>query len=396
MKIGIIAFSQKGISLGEKIALKFGGEAVLSGRDADRKKWTEEGFREKDALIFVGATGIAVRTIAPHINHKTVDQAVIVIDELGTFVIPVLSGHIGGANELANDVAGYIGATPVITTATDINGVFAVDTWARKQGMRVLNPERIKDISAKLLSGNEITVGCEDEIEGELPKLVKLIKTADIGEIYKNKSVKYYCFGKKADDREFRNEAGLCVKHGKSNETMPAEKGSSSADPGSSEKNSDLLSEIDVLVSYSRCDESIKSGALILVPRILTLGIGCRRGASLETVEKVFADFLDTSGIYREAVSAVASIDLKKDEAAVIEFASRLKLELKTFSAGELSGADGAFTASEFVKSTVGVDNVCERSAVYAAGNGAELIAAKYARDGVTFALAKKPFKPHW
>ncbi len=362
MKIGIIAFSQKGISLGEKIALRFGGEAALSGRDADRKKWTEEGFREKDALIFVGAAGIAIRTIAPHIKHKTEDPAVIVIDELGTFVIPVLSGHIGGANELANDVAAYIGATPVITTATDINGVFAADTWARRQGMRVLNPERIKDVSAKILSGNEITVGCEDEIEGELPKLVKLIKTTDISDIYRDKSGKSYCTLKKTDDMEFCN----------------------------------ILPEIDVLISYSRCDESIKSGALILVPRILTLGIGCRRGTNLETVEKVFADFLEASGIYREAISAVASIDLKKDEAAIIELANRLGLELRTFSAVELSGAEGAFTSSEFVKSTVGVDNVCERSAVYAAGNGAELLAAKYARDGVTFALAKKPFKPHW
>lgn len=359
MKIGIIAFSQKGISLAEKIAPGFQCEAVLSGRDADRKKWTEDGFREKDALIYIGAAGIAIRSIAPHIKHKTEDPAVIVIDELGTFVIPVLSGHIGGANELAEEVAAYIGATPVITTATDINGVFAVDTWARRQGMKVLNPEKIKDVSSKLLSGKEIAIGCEDEIEGELPELVKQIKIADISRIDSDKPEKGYY-----------------------SETETEGIG--------------LLDEIDAIVSCGRLDYASSMGALMLVPEILTLGIGCRRGTKLETVERVFADFLEVSGIYKEAISVITSIDLKKDEVAITEFAKKLKLGFKTFSAEELGRVEGDFTASEFVKSTVGVDNVCERSAMYAAGEGAELIAAKFAREGVTFALAKKQFKPRW
>ena len=98
----------------------------------------------RDALIFVGAVGIAVRAIAPHCRNKAVDPAVVVLDECGHFAVPILSGHLGGANDLARALAAVCGAVPVITTATDANGVFAVDAWARHQNCAVLEPGRIK------------------------------------------------------------------------------------------------------------------------------------------------------------------------------------------------------------------------------------------------------------
>ena len=90
-------------------------------------------FAQSDALVFVGAVGIAVRAIAPHCRSKATDPAVVVLDECGRFAIPLLSGHLGGANDLARRLAKACGAVPVITTATDANGVFAVDEWAKHQ-----------------------------------------------------------------------------------------------------------------------------------------------------------------------------------------------------------------------------------------------------------------------
>ena len=115
--IHIISFTDKGQRLAEKIA----GE------------WTRDSFSKGNALIYIGAAGIAVRAIAPFVRDKAVDPAVIVIDETGKFVIPILSGHLGGANVLSSRIADEIGAEAVITTATDRNNVFSVDDWARAQ-----------------------------------------------------------------------------------------------------------------------------------------------------------------------------------------------------------------------------------------------------------------------
>lgn len=101
----------------------------------------------------MGAVGIAVRAIAPHCKSKATDPAVVVLDECGRFAVPLLSGHLGGANALARALAEACGAIPVITTATDANGVFAVDEWAKAQGCAVLEPERIKLVSGALLAG---------------------------------------------------------------------------------------------------------------------------------------------------------------------------------------------------------------------------------------------------
>ena len=111
-----------------------------------------------DAVIFIGAVGIAVRSIAPYIKDKFCDPAVLVIDELGRYVIPLLSGHVGGANELANYIGGALSAAPIITTATDINGTFAVDIFAKKNNLFISSRKLAKDVSAALLDNNCIDI----------------------------------------------------------------------------------------------------------------------------------------------------------------------------------------------------------------------------------------------
>lgn len=125
-----------------------------------------------DALIFIGAVGIAVRAIAPHCKSKATDPAVIVLDERGRFSIPILSGHLGGANDLAKKLASICGAVPVITTATDIEGVFAVDEWAKAQNCHVLEPGRIKTVSSTLLAGKVVYYDSQWKITGTQPKNV--------------------------------------------------------------------------------------------------------------------------------------------------------------------------------------------------------------------------------
>ncbi|SFC55007.1 cobalt-precorrin 5A hydrolase [Butyrivibrio sp. YAB3001] len=120
-------------------------------------EWTSENFKQGNILVFIGALGIAVRAIAPFCKDKTKDPGVIVVDEKGTFVIPVLSGHIGGAVSSAKELAAIIGAMPVITTATDVRGEFAVDVFAKENNLGINDMKRARKFTAKILAGEEAT-----------------------------------------------------------------------------------------------------------------------------------------------------------------------------------------------------------------------------------------------
>lgn len=179
-EIRLIAFSGKGLALARQLAQALHGEAVHCGGEHPLDRWTAEAFSEADALVFVGAAGIAVRAIAPYVRSKTTDPAVVVVDECAHFAVPVLSGHLGGANELAQRIGALTGAVPVLTTATDANGIFAIDEWARRQGCRIVNPQSIKGVSAKLLAGKQISLGTDWPVAGEPPRGVTVTESGGL------------------------------------------------------------------------------------------------------------------------------------------------------------------------------------------------------------------------
>lgn len=170
MNVRLLAFTEQGFALAKDLACGLDGEAARCGENCSLSHWTAAHFPTADALIYVGAAGIAVRAIAPHIKSKAADPAVVVVDETARWVIPVLSGHLGGANALANRIAALCGATPVITTATDLHARFAVDLWAKRQNCAVLEPGRIKDISARLLAGDTVEYESDWPIAGDPPQ----------------------------------------------------------------------------------------------------------------------------------------------------------------------------------------------------------------------------------
>lgn len=333
MKVSIIAFTDNGMEIAYKLSNSLSEindvDFTRCGKGA-LSTWTEEHFSTNDALIFVGAIGIALRAIAPYIKTKTKDPAVVVVDELGQFSIPILSGHIGGANELALQISKILNAIPVITTATDINNVFAIDTWAKGQGLKISNPECIKLVSSKLLKGESVHIKSDYPIQGNLPNNV------------------------------FLNDLD-----------------------GSDEKNNDY----DVIISHNDFSD-YGNDTLLLVPQIITLGIGCRKDISFEAIENSILNILKSENYHILALKAMASIDKKANEKGILEFAEKYDLPFNTYGADELNSLEGDFTKSDFVKSVVEVDNVCERSAVFESkGN---LIRRKDTCDGagVTIALA--------
>lgn len=173
MSRAYLAFTAKGEALAHRLAEALPGSVSRCGGDVTLKDWTAEHFAQDEALIFVGAVGIAVRAIAPHCRSKAADPAVVAVDEGGNFAVPLLSGHLGGANALARALAKACGAVPVITTATDVNGLFAVDLWAKAQNCAVLEPERIKHVSGALLAGQTVRYWSPWPVAGETPAGVK-------------------------------------------------------------------------------------------------------------------------------------------------------------------------------------------------------------------------------
>lgn len=165
-----LAFTDTGLALAKRLADCLPGSVSRCGPGGvSLAAWTSAQFVQSDALIFVGAAGIAVRAIAPHCKSKTTDPAVVVVDECGQFAVPLLSGHLGGANDLARAIAAVCGAVPVITTATDAHGLFAVDEWAKHQNCTVLEPERIKLVSGKLLAGQTVLYWTDFPVMGTAP-----------------------------------------------------------------------------------------------------------------------------------------------------------------------------------------------------------------------------------
>ena len=165
MTVAVIAFTRRGAELGRKLAAALGGALYAPARfaaDAGAEPvpalaaWTAAQWGRAEGLIFVGAAGIAVRAIAPHIKDKFTDPAVVSVDEEGRFAVPLLSGHVGGANELALRVAELTGGQAAVSTATDVNGLFAVDVWAREQGLAITDRALAREVSAALLEGKAV------------------------------------------------------------------------------------------------------------------------------------------------------------------------------------------------------------------------------------------------
>ncbi|MDD2959055.1 MAG: cobalt-precorrin 5A hydrolase [Lachnospiraceae bacterium] len=298
------------------------------------KEWTKQQFSNRDVVIFVGAAGIAVRSIAPFLQSKATDPAVLVADEKGTFVISLLSGHIGGANELCSQLAKRLQAIPVITTATDLNGKFAVDVFAKQNGMWIDDMVCAKEISAAILYGEKIGFSSDFPVTGSLPEELQ------------------------------------AVQNGKTE---------------SAAKTEDCY---EIHITWDASKKSVPGcRRLCLVPKTIVLGVGCKKGKTEAELEKAVLDTLHDRKISIHAVKKICSIDIKAKEAGLLEFCEKYHLAFETYPADALRKVKGEFSASEFVSSQVGVDNVCERSAVLGSGGG-QLIQRKKACGGITVAAA--------
>ena len=325
MKLAVICFTKKGALIGRRLYtyLKAQGadcEACVPERfleedwkadgmkgrgEVSLKQWSGRQFSDRRAMIFIGAAGIAVRAVAPWLKDKLADPPVIVIDETARFVIPLLSGHVGGANALACELAAFLGAVPVITTATDRNGLFAVDLFAAGNGLALTDRKAAREISARILEGKMVGFVSDFPTDGVPRGCVPSWQEYTIWITIKDRLPK------------------------------------------------DVPQGIRVLR---------------LVPGAVTLGVGCRKGVPFLVLKERVDVCLKEAEIAPEAVKRLASVDRKKEEPAILQLAKERGLDLCFYTAEELALVPGDFKESEFVRETVGIGNVCERAACVGGG----------------------------
>lgn len=344
--IHIISFTKNGAMLGDRICGSLSQNAgcehcakYRNGSEYTLGEWTRERFKKGNVLIFIGACGIAVRAIAPYVESKDKDAAVLVVDERAGYVIPLLSGHMGGANDAARLVAEITGAVPVITTATDINKKFAVDVFASRNGMKLSDLKKAKEVSADILDGMVVDMHAGDGV--------------------------YFDDG--------------------------VENGRAAGDSAINGNAADGSMAQGIILHKSDTNVIISDKTLQLYPPALILGIGCKRGKNADELESFILSELCQNSLALPSVFCAASIDKKADEAGIIALCEKYGWEFKTFSAKTLMRQEGEFAKSDFVSKAVGADNVCERAAMAAGAD--ELLVRKTCKDGMTLAAGRRKIK---
>lgn len=319
----VIYITNRSRKLSEKIKILFPEADLLRYNSAVIKQMWDT----KRLLIFIMATGIVIRSISPLIKNKKTDPAVLVIDEQGRYVISLLSGHLGGANIFARQVANFLGAQPVITTASDINELTPIDVWAHDNNMIIENPEELPSISTKLLN------------QGYL-------------KIYEERTMELPDEFLRVDEPE---KADILI----TNKQNP----------------------------YKGIDTTPLFRQLIIRPKNLVLGLGCNSGTTCEEIDSVVTTVLRDNNMSLDSISCIATIDIKAFEKGVVEYAERYRFNIKTFTADEINTVNGIEKSDAVFKAT-GAFAVAEPCSILASGHG-NLVIKKQKRGNVTIAVAE-------
>ena len=334
MKMAILSVSKKGYDLSFKLKELLDKDSTIIKCDIyhkDVKNTFNLLFYEYDAIIAIMASGILIRSISHLIESKTTDPAILNIDDNGKFVISMLSGHLGGANKLTAKIADLIDATAVITTSTDINKKLGIDVLARDLYLSIDNTKEILHFNKSILEGKEVSFTVNSN--GNYDYLFEYLNNNTL-----EMDVSIY-FSTRINEGEIE----------------------------------------------SKCDNH----TIILKPRSIVFGIGCRRGKSCEEINEAIDVVLKDLNIHKSRINMLSSAEIKKDEKGILDLAEKLDIpvnfvgldKLRLFESGDIQKSD-------FVMSKFGILGVCEPSALITAGFESELIYKKTAFDGVTVSVA--------
>lgn len=373
MKIAVISVTKSGEVIAEKLKHKLDIDLYSKEwiKDFSIKEVAKKAMEEYKAIMFISSTGIAVRAIAEHIKEKDKDPAVLVIDSCSKFVISLLSGHLGGANELTLIVSEILSSTPVITTATDNLGVVAPDMIAKNNDLVIDNLKDAKEIAALLVDKKK--VGFVD-LKGQIPMpkgYTGEIENVD-GLVYVTNNLQEHIDNYFFRDKERNNyEENNIVED--SSEILDEVVGKTKNNGTKQDKS-------------KRVDKLKGKPVLKLIRKSVVLGIGCRKNFNAEEMKQNIKGLLMEKNIDERSIKYIATVEVKKDEEAIIKLSEYFGCELKIFSLEEIKKVHQKYEGSDFVEKTIGVRAVSEPCVELM---GARLITDKVKINGMTVCVGE-------
>jgi cobalt-precorrin 5A hydrolase len=315
------------------------GVVLLEGKLAE---FVKDAYGKVDAIVAVMATGIIIRAVAPYLESKLTDPAVIGVDATGKFVISLLSGHYGGANELTRIIAKGTKATPVITTASDVLGKQSVDELAKIMHLNIQNPESLVAVNAAIVNGDSVVM----VLIGDVKIPIEMIHGFEI---------------KKA-------ESGV--------------------------KALEIVNKYDAGVIVTReplqIDKFVKPFT-ILKARNIIVGLGARKESSTESIVEAVNAALKQVNLPATRIDRFATVDIKRDSVAMTDAVKQFGSPLDFLSVDALRSLSHKDLSpdSKMVQEKIGVGGVCERAALIVAGKNSKLILKKTKQNGTTVAIAE-------
>ncbi len=354
--IAVVAITRRGVETALKIkdALDLAGisASVYAPRKynqfgvvpLDKKvgEFVKDTYGKVEGIVAVMATGIIIRAVAPLLESKLTDPAVVGVDATGQFVISLLSGHYGGANDLTRTIAKGIGATPVITTASDVTGKMSVDEIAKNLHLNIQNPESLVAVNAAIVNGDRVVVVLNGDVK---------VSTGNIG-----------CF-----------------------EVQKAENGAQALD---------IINSYDAGIIITReplnIDKFVKPFT-ILKTKYIVVGLGARKEITQDQIIEAVDSALERAHVSLTSVNRFATVDIKRDSQPLVEAVEKLGAPLEFLSIDALRSLSHPDLSpdSELVQEKIGVGGVCERAALIVAGENSKLILKKTKQNGVTVAIAE-------
>lgn len=325
MEVAIISVTKQGDLIADKIGnhIKIKLFSKYRNKIFNLKEVIEEVMNNFKFVIFISSTGIAVRSISPFLKSKKCDPAVVVIDCTGKFVISLLSGHLGGANELTLKIAQIIDGEAVITTASDNLGYEAPDMIAKANGLLISDFDKAKEVAAILVQNGKVAFIDEENL---IP------------------CPKKYC------------------------------------------QNEEEVEGVIYVTNKLSLPTKDKSPVLKLIRKNIVIGIGCRKNYPSEKLFIKVREAFKQHNLDMEAIKTITTVEVKKDEEAIIKLSEILGCNLDIWSIDEIKTIEHKFPISQFVKKTIGVGSVCEPSVEL---SGGEIIVNKLPLDGMTLCIGK-------